>query len=80
VSSEPSPVADVSVLSESGKSTLTASSWRRSSTLLRWLLGKATATLEEIRLAEFAPKEVYAWRLTIPEGHRFEATQALRQC
>jgi integrase len=22
---------------------------------------------------------VYAWRLTIPEGHRFEATQALRQ-
>jgi integrase len=22
---------------------------------------------------------VYAWRLTVPEGHRFEATQALRQ-
>jgi hypothetical protein len=43
------------------------------------LLGKATATLGEARLAELAPKEVYAWRLTIPEGHRFEATQALRQ-
>src|SRR5215211_8715125 len=46
---------------------------------LRWLLGKATATLGEVRLAELAPKDVYAWRLTIPEGHRFEATQALRQ-
>ncbi len=46
---------------------------------LRWLLGKATAALGEVRLAELAPKDVYAWRLTIPEGHRFEATQALRQ-
>ena len=24
-------------------------------------------------------EQVYAWRITIPEGHRFEATQALRQ-
>src|SRR6266545_702080 len=46
---------------------------------LRWLLGKATAALGEVWLAELSPKEVYAWRLTIPEGHRFEATQALRQ-
>ena len=46
---------------------------------LGWLLGKATATLGEVRLAELSPKDVYAWRLTIPEGHRFEATQALRQ-
>jgi integrase len=46
---------------------------------LRWLLGKATAVLGEARLAELSPKDVYAWRLTIPEGHRFEATQALRQ-
>jgi hypothetical protein len=46
---------------------------------LRWLLGKATAALGEIRLGDFSPKDVYAWRLTIPEGHRFEATQALRQ-
>jgi hypothetical protein len=46
---------------------------------LRWLLGKATAVLGEKRLADLSPKSVYAWRLTIPEGHRFEATQALRQ-
>jgi integrase len=46
---------------------------------LRWLLGKATAALGEMRLTELSPKEVYAWRLTIPQGHRFEATQALRQ-
>jgi hypothetical protein len=46
---------------------------------LGWLLGKATAAFGEVRLAELSPKDVYAWRLTIPEGHRFEATQALRQ-
>src|SRR6266852_5550129 len=46
---------------------------------LRWLLGKATAVLGEARLVELSPKDIYAWRLTIPEGHRFEATQALRQ-
>ena len=46
---------------------------------LRWLLGKATAGLGEVRLAELSPEQVCAWRLTVPEGHRFEATQALRQ-
>jgi integrase len=46
---------------------------------LRWLLGKATRTLGDKRLADLSPKDVYAWRLTVPEGHRFEATQALRQ-
>jgi len=46
---------------------------------LRWLLGKATAELGEVRLAELSPEHVCAWRLTVPEGHRFEATQALRQ-
>jgi integrase len=46
---------------------------------LRWLLRKATTTLGDVRLAELSPRQVYAWRLTIPEGHRFEATQALRQ-
>jgi integrase len=46
---------------------------------LRWLLGKATATLGDTRLAELSSKDVCAWRLTIPEGHRYEATQALRQ-
>jgi integrase len=46
---------------------------------LRWLLGKATAALSEVRVAELSPDQVSAWRLTVPEGHRFEATQALRQ-
>ncbi len=46
---------------------------------LRWLLGKATAALGAVRLADLSPKEIFAWRQTIPEGHRFEATQALRQ-
>jgi integrase len=46
---------------------------------LRWLLGKATAELGDVRLVELSPEQVCAWRLTVPEGHRFEATQALRQ-
>ena len=46
---------------------------------LRWLLGKATVMLGDVRLADLSPRQVYAWRLTVPEGHRFEATQALRQ-
>src|SRR5439155_18228506 len=46
---------------------------------LRWLLGKATAVFGDVRLADLSPKQVYAWRLTVPDGHRFEATQALRQ-
>ena len=36
---------------------------------LHWLLGKATAALGEMRLADLSPKDVYAWRLMIPEGH-----------
>jgi hypothetical protein len=32
---------------------------------LRWLLGKATVVLGEIRLADLSPKDVYAWRLGI---------------
>jgi hypothetical protein len=46
---------------------------------LRWLLGKATAELGGVRLFELSPEQVCALRLTVPEGHRFEATQALRQ-
>lgn len=46
---------------------------------LRWLLGKATATLGDVRRADLSPEAICAWRLTVPEGHRFEATQALRQ-
>ena len=46
---------------------------------LRWLLGKATAALGDVALADLAPGAICAWRLTVPEGHRYEATQALRQ-
>jgi hypothetical protein len=46
---------------------------------LRWLLGKATAALGEVRLADLSSKDAYAWRQTIPKGHRCEATQALRR-
>ncbi|MGZ6636303.1 MAG: tyrosine-type recombinase/integrase [Solirubrobacteraceae bacterium] len=42
-------------------------------------LGKATATFGGLRLSELAPAEIAAWRMTVPYGHRFEATQALRQ-
>ena len=46
---------------------------------LRWLLGKATGVFGERRLSELRSQEIAAWRMTIPPGHRFEATQALRQ-
>src|SRR5581483_8729366 len=46
---------------------------------LRRLLRKATAALGEKRLADLSPRDVYVWRMTVPEGRRFEATQALRQ-
>jgi len=48
-------------------------------TKLRWLLSKSAAVLGEKRLADLTAREVYAWRFSVPEGHRFEATQALRQ-
>ena len=35
---------------------------------LRWLLGKATAVLGEVRLDDLSPEQVSAWRLTVPEG------------
>ena len=35
---------------------------------LRWLLGKATGALGEKRIADMSSKDVYAWRLTVPEG------------
>ena len=46
---------------------------------LRWLLKKAIAALGEVRLLDLTPEQVCTWRMTIPEGHRYEATQALRQ-
>jgi hypothetical protein len=33
----------------------------------------------EVRLVDLRAEEICAWRGRLPEGHRFEATQALRQ-
>ena len=46
---------------------------------LRWLLAKAVAAFGDQRLGELSSQEIAAWRMTIPAGYRFEATQALRQ-
>jgi hypothetical protein len=46
---------------------------------LRWLLSKATAAFGDGLIAELRSEEICAWRGTLPEGHRFEVTQALRQ-
>ena len=46
---------------------------------LRWLLTRAVAAFGDQRLEELRSQEIAAWRMTIPPGYRFEATQALRQ-
>ena len=46
---------------------------------LRWLLTKSVRVFGERRLGQLCSPEIAAWRMTIPVGHRFEATQALRQ-
>jgi integrase len=46
---------------------------------LRWLLQKAVRSFGDRRLSELRSPAIAAWRMTIPSGHRFEATQALRQ-
>ena len=46
---------------------------------LRWLLAKAVGVFGDRRLSELRSQEIAAWRMTIPPGYRFEATQALRQ-
>jgi integrase len=46
---------------------------------LRWLLTKPVKAFGTRRLPELRSQEIAAWRMTIPPGHRFEATQALRQ-
>jgi integrase len=46
---------------------------------LRWLLAKSVAVFGELRIGELRSQEIAAWRMTIAAGHRFEATQALRQ-
>ena len=46
---------------------------------LRWLLAKAVREFGDRRVGELRSQEIAAWRMTIAPGHRFEATQALRQ-
>jgi len=46
---------------------------------LCWLLAKALRRFGGRRLPELRSQEIAAWRMTISPGHRFEATQALRQ-
>jgi integrase len=46
---------------------------------LRWLLGKAVREFGDRKINQLRPTAIAAWRMTIPSGHRFEATQALRQ-
>src|SRR6266542_3864467 len=46
---------------------------------LRWLLTKQVKAFGSRRLPQLRAQEIAAWRITIPPGHRFEATQALRQ-
>jgi integrase len=46
---------------------------------LRFLLSRAVQTFADYRLDELDPAEISAWRMTVPPGYRFEATQAFRQ-
>lgn len=46
---------------------------------LAYLLGKATRAFGQQPISQLEPLEIAMWRMTIPPGHRFEATQALRQ-
>jgi hypothetical protein len=46
---------------------------------MRWLLAKGVGEFGDRRLGELRSQEIAAWRMTVAPGHRFEATQALRQ-
>ena len=46
---------------------------------LRWLLGKAVAAFGERPVGELYSEEIASWRIALSPGHRFDATQALRQ-
>jgi integrase len=46
---------------------------------LRWLLTKAVRAFGQRRINQLRPAEIATWRMNIAGGHRFEATQALRQ-
>jgi integrase len=45
---------------------------------LRWLLDKAVRSFGDRRISQLRSPAIAAWRMSIPAGHRFEATQALR--
>jgi integrase len=46
---------------------------------LGWLLSKATTAFGDRPVGSLRSEEICGWRGTLPEGHRFETTQALRQ-
>jgi hypothetical protein len=46
---------------------------------LRWLLARSVAAFGGRHVVDLRSEELAAWRMNVPEGHRFEATQALRQ-
>jgi integrase len=46
---------------------------------LHFLLSRAVQAFGDYYLDELDPVEISAWRMTVPPGYRFEATQALRQ-
>jgi hypothetical protein len=46
---------------------------------LRFLLARAVPRFGDYPLDELDPVESAAWRMSVPPGYRFEATQALRQ-
>jgi integrase len=46
---------------------------------LRWLLSKAIVAFGDRRVGELSSQEIAACWMTLSPGHRFEATQALRQ-
>jgi hypothetical protein len=46
---------------------------------LRWLLSKSICVFGARPIADLEAREIAHWRMALPAGHRFEATQALRQ-
>src|SRR6266545_3351938 len=46
---------------------------------LRWPLGKAVVVFGDRPVSELRSQEIAAWRISLPSGYRFDATQALRQ-
>jgi hypothetical protein len=47
--------------------------------MLRWKLDKALSAFENVLPSVLTREEVERWRLALPQGHRFETTQALKQ-